>query len=115
MTKILFIDNGIEFDGDTVRKKPVGGAENAFVSLVEELAKLNFEVVVFNNVRKTNNINGVLWKNTGGLHDHNFKVTTGNRADWAFPFLYSRNGKGRHTGFSKTYKDRKTRNWLAQS
>ena len=43
MTKILFIDNGIEFDGDTVRKKPVGGAENAFVSLVEELAKLNLK------------------------------------------------------------------------
>ena len=61
MTKILFIDNGIEFDGDTVRKKPVGGAENAFVSLVEELAKLDLDVKVYNNTKNTGNINGVSW------------------------------------------------------
>ena len=35
MTKILFIDNGIEFDSKTLREKPYGGAEVAFVSLVE--------------------------------------------------------------------------------
>ena len=37
MTKILFIDNGIEFDSKTLREKPYGGAEVAFVSLVENL------------------------------------------------------------------------------
>ena len=52
MTKVIFIDNGIPFDGKSVRRKPVGGAENAFVSLVEELAKLDFEVVVFNSTEK---------------------------------------------------------------
>ena len=82
MTKILFIDNGIEFDGDTVRRKPVGGAENAFVSLVEELAKLNFEVVVFNNVRKTNNINGVLWKKLNhDIYHEKFDILVINRGD----------------------------------
>ena len=49
MTKLLFVDNGIEFDSTLVREKPFGGAEVAFVSLVEELAKLNFEVKIFNN------------------------------------------------------------------
>jgi len=49
MTKILFIDNGIEFDSKTLREKPYGGAEVAFVSLVESHAKLNLEVLVYNN------------------------------------------------------------------
>ena len=52
MTKILFIDDGIEFDSEILRKKPLGGAEVAFVSLVEELANLGYEVVVRNNCTK---------------------------------------------------------------
>ena len=33
MTKVLFIDDGIDFDAETARQKPIGGAETAFVSL----------------------------------------------------------------------------------
>ena len=51
MSKILFIDNGIEFDSVLFRQRALGGAEVAFVSLVEELAKLNLEVVVYNNCK----------------------------------------------------------------
>ena len=39
MKKILFIDDGIEFDSITAREKSTGGAESAFVSLAEALAK----------------------------------------------------------------------------
>ena len=82
MTKILFVDNGIEFDGDSVRRKPVGGAENAFVSLVEELAKLNFEVVVYNNIKTTTRINGVHWKKLNDDLDHEkFDILVINRGD----------------------------------
>ena len=62
MTKLLFVDNGIEFDSLLfLRKKPYGGAEVAFVSLVESLAKLNYEVCVYNNCRNKGLINGVSW------------------------------------------------------
>ena len=49
MTRILFIDNGVEFDSLVLREKPFGGAEVAFVSLVESLAKLGLKVTVYNN------------------------------------------------------------------
>ena len=39
MKKILFIDDGIEFDSITAREKSTGGAESAFVSLAEAFAK----------------------------------------------------------------------------
>ena len=61
MTKLLFVDNGIEFDSLLLRKKPYGGAEVAFVSLVESLAKLNYDVCVYNNCRNKGLINGVSW------------------------------------------------------
>ena len=62
MTKLLFVDNGIEFDSILLKKRPFGGAEVAFVSLVEALAKLNYEVFVYNNCLNEGQINGVEWK-----------------------------------------------------
>jgi len=81
MTKVIFVDNGIPFDGKSVRKKPVGGAENAFVSLVEELAKLDFEVVVFNSIKKSIKINGVFWKKLCSLDEERFDIVVLNRGD----------------------------------
>lgn len=62
MTKILLVDNGITFDSKLIREKPFGGAEVAFVSLVESLAKEKFEVIVYNNCKNSGLINGVNWK-----------------------------------------------------
>ena len=82
MTKILIIDNGIEFDAVICRKKPIGGAETAFVSLVESLAKLNFEVVVYNNSINTGLINGVYWnKLDNSIVDQSFDFLIINRGD----------------------------------
>ena len=64
MTKLLFVDNGIEFDSILLKRKPFGGAEVAFVSLVEALAKLNYEVCIYNNCLNGKNlIQGYLKKN----------------------------------------------------
>ena len=65
MTKVLFIDNGIEFDSLVLREKPFGGAEVAFVSLVESLAKLGLKVTVYNNCINEGFMNGVKWKRIG--------------------------------------------------
>ena len=62
MKKIVFVDNGIEFDSVLMRKKPYGGAEVAFVSLVEALAKLNNEVTVYNNCLYQGKHFGVDWR-----------------------------------------------------
>ena len=82
MSKILFIDNGIEFDSVLFREKPLGGAEVAFVSLVEELAKLNLEVVVYNNCKNQGLIKNVRWKKLDDkVLNEKFDVLVVNRGD----------------------------------
>jgi len=82
MTKLLFIDNGIEFDSRLIREKAFGGAEIAFVSLVEELAKLNFEVKVFNNCVNQGTINNVKWEKIDErINFEKFDVLVVNRGD----------------------------------
>ncbi len=82
MNKILFIDNGVEFDSKTLRKKPHGGAEVAFVSLVESLAKLGHEVVVYNNCLNEGKINNVFWRRiNNNVYSENFDTLVINRGD----------------------------------
>ena len=82
MTKLLFIDDGIEFDSILLKKKPYGGAEVAFVSLVEALAKLNYEVFVYNNCLHEGKVNGVKWnKLDSRIYDEKFDVLIVNRGD----------------------------------
>ena len=82
MTKILIIDNGIEFDSIIASEKAIGGAETAFVSLVEALARSNFDVSVYNNCRNTGEINGVIWKKlSSSIHEESFDILIINRGD----------------------------------
>ena len=82
MKKIIFIDNGIEFDSLTKIEKPTGGAETAFISLVECLAKKNLNITVFNNCKNTGNINGVNWRKLDNkICDHKFDTIVVNRGD----------------------------------
>lgn len=82
MKKLLFIDDGIEFDSETVRSKPSGGAENAFVSLVEALAERKFDVNVFNNCKNQGLINKVKWRKLDSkINDENFDTLIINRGD----------------------------------
>ena len=82
MTKVLFIDDGVEFDSVLLREKPFGGAEVAFVSLVENLAKIGFEVVVYNNCINQGYINNVEWnKISKNIHSQKFDTLVINRGD----------------------------------
>ena len=82
MTRVLFIDNGVEFDSLVLREEPFGGAEVAFVSLVESLVKLGLKVTVYNNCINEGLINGVKWKRIGKeLEYEDFEVLVVNRGD----------------------------------
>lgn len=48
--KIAIIDCiGLNYDGTTLTKKGIGGSESSIISIARELAKLNFEVSIFND------------------------------------------------------------------
>lgn len=48
--KIAIIDCiGLNYDGTTLTKKGIGGSESSIISIAKELAKLNFEVSIFND------------------------------------------------------------------
>lgn len=50
MLKIAIIDTiGLTYDGDTLNKRGLGGSESAVILISKELAKLGFEVTVYNN------------------------------------------------------------------
>jgi FkbM family methyltransferase len=50
MIKIAFVDTlGLTYDGSTLSKRGLGGSESAVISMARELAKLNFDVYVFND------------------------------------------------------------------
>ena len=82
MTKLLFVDDGVSFDSFSVREKPFGGAEVAFVSLVECLSKNGFKVVVYNNCKYAGLMNGVIWKKlNGSIHNESCDTLIINRGD----------------------------------
>jgi glycosyltransferase involved in cell wall biosynthesis len=50
MMKIAFIDTlGLTYDGSTLSKRGLGGSESAVIRMSEELAKIGFDVTVFND------------------------------------------------------------------
>ncbi len=62
MARIVLADDGIEFDGTSPEKRPLGGAESSVVALMEELAARGHEVHVRNKCRAALNHNGVSWQ-----------------------------------------------------
>ena len=61
MAGIVLADDGIEFDAETAREKPLGGAESSVVFLVEELARRGHQVQVRNNCPRPGTVRGVDW------------------------------------------------------
>ncbi len=64
--KIAFIDTlGLCYDGDTLNRRGLGGSESAVILISRELAKLGFDVTVYNDCVsddcKAGNYNGVLY------------------------------------------------------
>ena len=61
MANILLADDGIEFDGHTIEKKPLGGVESSIINLTTELAKQGHRVKVLNRCKNFLNYQGVEW------------------------------------------------------
>ena len=50
MKSIAFVDVfGLPYDGDTLNRRGLGGSESALIQISRELAKLGFDVKVFND------------------------------------------------------------------
>ena len=50
MISIAFLDIiGLPYDGDTLKKRGLGGSESATILMARELAKFGFKVTIFNN------------------------------------------------------------------
>lgn len=58
--RIAFIDTlGLTYDGSTLSKRGLGGSESAVIRLAEELAKLGFDVTVYNDCTSDDSVPGV--------------------------------------------------------
>lgn len=62
MAVIVMADDGIAFDGDSLARGPLGGAETAFISLAEALAARGHEVTVHNRCGAPMTRFGVNWE-----------------------------------------------------
>lgn len=70
MAVIVMTDDGLEFDGATPERRPLGGAEAAFLSLAEAFAARGHAVRVYNNCAAPLTRNGVAWTPiSGGVPD----------------------------------------------
>lgn len=89
--KIAIIDIiGIPYDGSTVYKQGLGGSESAVTFISQELAKLNFEVTVFNNCNLDHAVpgsyNNVTYLPLSDLsNDYEFDIVISSRT--VIPFL----------------------------
>lgn len=62
MAFIVMADDGIAFDGRTPERGPLGGAESAFISVAEALARAGHQVSCFTNCEVPVEHNGVVWR-----------------------------------------------------
>jgi glycosyltransferase involved in cell wall biosynthesis len=93
MARIVLADDGIEFDAETAREKPLGGVESSIVFLVEELARRGHQVQVRNNCLRPGVARGVEWAPIhregvpyGGMPDE-ADLYIANRGDKLIPLM----------------------------
>src|SRR6266700_7957769 len=65
MARIVMADDGLEFDGASAERRPLGGAEAAFLSLAEAFAARGHSVRVCNNRTAPLTHKGVEWTPIG--------------------------------------------------
>jgi len=95
MADIIMADVGIEFDGASVEKGPLGGAETAFLSLAVALAGRGHRVRVFNKCATAMQCDGVEWFPLSERMPVQCDLYVANRSDK----LLSLVAKARHTVF----------------
>lgn len=95
MARIVLADDGIEFDGESPAKGPLGGVESAIVELMRTLAVRGHEVLVRNNCAAERVIDGVSWVPIANGLPETADLYIANRGDR----LISRMPKARRTVF----------------
>lgn len=96
MAEIVMADDGIAFDGKTMRLRPLGGAETAFVSLAEALAARGHRVTVCNNCPEPGLQFGVEWRPIAGGLPGRADLYIANRGD---KLLLGMRGRARRSLF----------------
>lgn len=96
MVTLAIIDViGLTYDGDTLKKRGLGGSESAVILMAKELADLGFDVTVFNNCIDKEASEGVYdgvkyidLTRLREFNDYTFDVVISSRT--VFPFLKQR-------------------------
>ena len=87
MMKIAFVDVlGLTYDGSTLSKRGLGGSESAVIRMAQELAKIDFEVTVFNDCTSDDSNPGIYdnviyrpIQEAHALNNHNFDIVVVSR------------------------------------
>jgi len=88
MARILLADDGVEFDGQSLERGPLGGVESSIINLTAELAKRGHEVYVLNNCPGRLDHEGVSWKQiSSGDWPDGVDLYIANRGDKLIPLM----------------------------
>jgi glycosyltransferase involved in cell wall biosynthesis len=87
MARIVMADDGIAFDGVSFAQGPLGGAETAFVSLAEALARRSHDVQARNRCITPGRYNGVEWAPIGQGLPETADLYIANRGDKLLPLM----------------------------
>ena len=87
MARIVLADDGIEFDGESPAKGPLGGVESSIVNLTKELAARGHEVLVRNKCSGANIVEGVDWAPIVEGLPKNADLYIANRGDNLIPLM----------------------------
>ena len=87
MARIVLVDDGIRFDGDSLDAGPLGGVETAVISITRVLAARGHEVLIRNNCAEPMVRDGVDWAPlSNGLPD-DCDLYIANRGDKLIPLI----------------------------
>ena len=88
MARIVLADDGIEFDGESINRGPLGGVESSIINLTTELAARGHEVHVRNNCVSPLDFLGVSWRPiSSGDWPENVDLYIANRGDKLIPLM----------------------------
>jgi glycosyltransferase involved in cell wall biosynthesis len=87
MADIVMTDDGIEFDGASLERGPLGGAETAFLSLARALAGRGHRVRVFNRCAGEMKRDGVEWSPLTDAVPDRCDLYIANRSDKLLPLV----------------------------
>lgn len=85
MAQIVIADHSLDFDGESLRAGPLGGAESAVIEMAEALAARGHDVSVHNKCSRPRRLYGVDWKQLSDGVPESCDLYVANRSDWLIP------------------------------